>query len=146
LQSVGILHSDNDHVSWVAAESPLKRLPVRHHPLYDELPLRIVRILGLTFRQPTEILHHSGRVMFVQSPVVADIAFPQGLDDVLDALKRRAALMSDQTSLGADDVGAGNYDDISGCHYPKGVITDDWYYDEDPHNGSHSQHDGEYEL
>jgi hypothetical protein len=47
---------------------------------------------------------------------------------------------------GADNVGAGNDDEISGCHYPEGVITDDWYFSEDSHNRSRSQHDAQYEL
>jgi len=51
----------------------------------------------------------------------------------------RAALMSFTL---ADDVGAGNYDDIRGCHYPKGEITDHWDFDEDRHNRNQSQHDG----
>ena len=42
----------------------------------------------------------------------------------------------------ADDVGAGNYDDIRGCHNPKGVFADYWDIDEDPHNRNQSQQDG----
>jgi hypothetical protein len=33
-------------------------------------------------------------------------------------------------------AGAGNYDEIVGCHNPKGVIADYWDFDEDPHNRS----------
>jgi hypothetical protein len=50
-----------------------------------------------------------------------------------------AALMSVPLTV---DVGAGNYDDKTGCHDPKGVVADYWDVGEHPHNGAHSQHDG----
>ena len=39
----------------------------------------------------------------------------------------------------AEDVGAGDYDNIGSCHDPKGVIADYPDFDEDPHNRSYSQ-------
>src|ERR1700750_1705324 len=45
----------------------------------------------------------------------------------------------------ADDVVAGNYDDISSCGEPKGKRTDDWYSDEKPHNCSHNHHNSKHE-
>src|SRR6516162_8481924 len=55
---------------------------------------------------------------------------------------RRSLPSAPLMSVMADDVGAGNYDDIRGCHYPKGVFADYWDMDEHPHNGTHSQQEG----
>jgi hypothetical protein len=36
----------------------------------------------------------------------------------------------------AVDVGAGNDDDVRGCHNPKGVIAGYWDFDAEPHNAT----------
>jgi hypothetical protein len=38
----------------------------------------------------------------------------------------------------AVDVGAGNDDDVRGCHNPKGVIAGYWDFDAEPHNRNQS--------
>ena len=48
-------------------------------------------------------------------------------------------------SANTDDIGAGNHEDVSGSHDPKGEIADYWDFDEDSHNGSQRQQDGYYE-